>query len=84
MLANASTEFGRAQELLKRNFVSRADHDRKLAAQQTAQASLNAARAVVRQRALDLEFTVVRSPIGGQVSDKRVALGDNVIAGQRF
>ena len=48
----------------------------------TALAELDAARAAVRQRALDLEFTIVRSPIAGQVSDKRVSLGDNVTAGQ--
>jgi RND family efflux transporter MFP subunit len=29
-----------------------------------------------------MEFTTVRAPIGGRVSDKRVAIGDYVVAGQ--
>ena len=81
-LANARTEFARERELLSANAVSREEYEQKLATQLTALAGLDAARAAVRQRALDLEFTTVRSPIAGQVSDKRVSLGDNVTAGQ--
>lgn len=82
MLANAHTEFAREQALLSANAVSREEYDQKLAAQRTALAALDAARAAARQRALDLQFTIVRSPIAGQVSDKRVSLGDYVTAGQ--
>ena len=81
-LANARTEFARGRELLSANAVSREEYEQKLAAQRSALAGLDAARAAVRQRALDLQFTIVRSPIAGQVSDKRVSLGDNVTAGQ--
>lgn len=81
-LANARTEFARSDALLSENAVSREEHEQKLAAQRTALASLDAARAAVRQRALDLEFTTVRAPIAGQVSDKRVSLGDTVTANQ--
>lgn len=81
-LANARTEFARERELLSANAVSREEYEQKLAAERTALAEVEAARAAVRQRALDLEFTIVRSPIAGQVSDKRVSLGDNVTAGQ--
>ena len=81
-LANARTEFAREQQLLKANAVSREEYDEKLATERTALAALDAARAAVRQRALDLDFTIVRSPIAGQVSDKRVSLGDYVTAGQ--
>jgi RND family efflux transporter MFP subunit len=81
-LANARTEFARERQLLAANAVSKEEYDQKLADQRTAAAALDAARAAVRQRALDLAFTVVRSPISGQVSDKRVSLGDFVTAGQ--
>jgi RND family efflux transporter MFP subunit len=81
-LANARAEFARAGALVRVGFLSRAQYDQKQAAQGAAVADLEAARAAVRQRALDLEFTVVRAPIAGQVSDKRVSLGDNVIASQ--
>lgn len=81
-LANARAEFARAAALVRSGFVSREQYDQKKASEGAALAELDAARAAVRQRSLDLEFTVVRSPIAGQVSDKRVSLGDNVIAGQ--
>jgi RND family efflux transporter MFP subunit len=81
-LANARTELSRAKELLQVKAVSREEYEQKQAAERTAQADLAAARAAVRTSALDLEFTSVRSPITGRVSDKRVSIGDYVTAGQ--
>jgi RND family efflux transporter MFP subunit len=81
-LANARAEFTRARALVRVGFVSGEQYDQKKAAEGAALADLDAARATVRQRALDLGFTVVRAPIAGQVSDKRVSLGDYVTAGQ--
>jgi RND family efflux transporter MFP subunit len=81
-LANAHTELARAKELLQAQAVSREEYEQKLAAERTAGADLEAARAAVRSSALDLEFTTVRSPIAGRVSDKRVSIGDYVTAGQ--
>src|SRR5690606_21700339 len=46
-----------------------------------AQASLAAAQARVRSRSLDVEFTTVRAPIGGRISDRRVDPGNLVAAG---
>ena len=48
---------------------------------QTARAALAAAQARVRQRALDVEFTRVRAPIGGRISDRRIDAGNLVSAG---
>ncbi len=81
-LANARTEFARAKELLESQAVSREEYEQKLAAERGAQADLEAARAAVRSSALDLEFTSVRSPIAGRISDKRVSIGDYVTTGQ--
>lgn len=81
-LANARTEMVRARELLAQNAISREEYEQKLAAERSAAAGLEAARAAVQTRALDVQFTSVRSPIAGRVSDKRVALGDSVAAGQ--
>lgn len=81
-LANAGTELARARELLAAQAVSREEYEQKLAAQRTAQAGLESARAAVRARALDVEFTTIRAPIAGRVSDKRVSIGDYVTAGQ--
>jgi RND family efflux transporter MFP subunit len=41
-----------------------------------------AAQARVRARALDMEFTQVRAPIAGQISDRRVDAGNLVAAGE--
>jgi RND family efflux transporter MFP subunit len=81
-LANARTELARAKELFQVQAVSREEYEQKQAAERTAQADLESARAAARSSALDLEFTSVRSPIAGRVSDKRVSIGDFVTAGQ--
>jgi RND family efflux transporter MFP subunit len=81
-LTNARTEMVRARELLAQNAISREEYEQKLAAERSAAAGLEAARAAVQSRSLDVQFTAVRSPIAGRVSDKRVAIGDYVTAGQ--
>jgi RND family efflux transporter MFP subunit len=81
-LTNAQTELRRAEELRKVQAVSQEEYETKLATLRSAQADLTAARAAVDARALDLEFTAVRAPIAGRVSDRRVAVGDFVNAGQ--
>ena len=81
-LANARTEFARAGELLKVRAVAKEEFEQKQAALRTAEANLQSARAAVQSAALNLEFTTIRSPISGRISDKRVSLGDNVTANQ--
>lgn len=80
--ANARTELKRAEELRKFQAVSQEEYETKLATLRSADADVTAARAAVQARALDVEFTSVRSPITGRVSDKRVAIGDYVTSGQ--
>jgi RND family efflux transporter MFP subunit len=48
---------------------------------QTARAELAAAEARVQQRALDVEFTRIRAPISGRISDRRIDAGNLVSAG---
>lgn len=81
-LANAVTELARAKTLLAGKAISQEEYETKLATWRSTIAGLAGARATVRSRALDLGYTVVRSPISGRVSDKRVAIGDFVNAGQ--
>jgi RND family efflux transporter MFP subunit len=80
--ANARTERARAAALLEARAVSQEEFDQKVATERSANADLEAARATVEARALDLQFTTVRSPISGRISDKRVSIGDFVTAGQ--
>lgn len=81
-LANARSELKRASELKSFNAVSQQEYETKVAAQRTAEANLEAARASAETRKLDLSFTTVRSPIHGRVSDRRVSVGDQVSAGE--
>jgi RND family efflux transporter MFP subunit len=81
-LALARADFGRALRLLDVEAVSRSDVDRLRARVQAGAASLAAAEARVRARALDVEFTQVRAPIGGRISDRRIDPGNLVSAGE--
>ena len=49
--------------------------DQLIAKARSARAALAAAQARVQARALDVEFTQVRAPIGGRISDRRIDAG---------
>jgi len=80
-LALAETNLGRAHRLLEANAVSQANVDQLTAQVQTARAALAAAQARVQQRALDVEFTRIRAPISGRISDRKIDAGNIVSAG---
>ena len=80
-LALAETDYGRATRLLEVDAVSRSDVDRIRARVQAAQAALAAANARVQSRALDVQFTQVRAPITGRISDRRIDAGNLVQGG---
>jgi RND family efflux transporter MFP subunit len=81
-LANARSQLARATELVSAQSISREEFEQRQADAHSAEADLQAARAAVRASALDLEFTSVRAPIAGRVSDRRASVGDFVTAGQ--
>jgi len=81
-LVLAQADLGRALRLLEVEAVSRSDVDRLRARVQATQAALAGAEARVRARSLDVEFTRVRAPIGGRISDRRVDAGNLVSAGE--
>jgi RND family efflux transporter MFP subunit len=81
-LALARANLSRAERLLAVEGVSQSDVDQLRAAVQAGQASLAGAQARVRARALDMEFTRVRAPIGGRISDRRIDAGNLVSAGE--
>ena len=76
----ARAELARASRLISDQAVSAEEVDTLRARTQSAQAQLAAAQAAVRARRLDVEFTKVRAPIAGRVSDRRVDAG-NLVAG---
>jgi RND family efflux transporter MFP subunit len=78
----AQTNLSRAERLVAANAVSQSDVDQLRAKVQAAQAAVAGAEARVRARALDVEFTQVRAPISGRISDRRVDAGNLVAAGE--
>jgi len=81
-LALAKSDLGRATRLVDDEAVSAGEVDSLRAKVQAASAALAAAQARVRARSLDVEFTQVRAPIGGRISDRRVDPGNQVAGGE--
>ena len=79
-LSLARSELARANRLIADQAVSAEEVDSLRAAVQSAQAAVAAARAQAQSRRLDVEFTQIRAPIGGRVSDRRVDIG-NLVSG---
>lgn len=77
-LALAEADLARASRLLAEDAVSKSDYDRLAARVRAARASLAAAQARVGARALDVQFTQVRAPITGRISDRRIDAGNLV------
>ncbi len=80
-VALARGNLDRANRLVADDAVSKSDVDQLNARLRAATASLAAAQARVRSRALDVEFTQVRAPIAGRISDRRIDAGNLVAAG---
>ena len=76
----AQNDYKRVQRLTGDEAVSASEVDALRSKLQAAQAALAAAQARERQRALEVEFTQVRAPISGRVSDRRVDIG-NLVSG---
>jgi RND family efflux transporter MFP subunit len=81
-LALARADYDRALRLVDVDGVAKSEVDRLRARVQAASAGLAAAQARVRARELDMEFTVIRAPISGRISDRKVDAGNLVAAGE--
>jgi RND family efflux transporter MFP subunit len=77
----AQIELDRAKELRGKNTISASEFDQKAATYQGASAATASAVAAKNAAALNLEFTQVKSPIDGRVSDERITLGNLVQPG---
>lgn len=68
----------RARLLLDKHAIAQEEADRQITAAQSAQAALAAADAALSAARLNLDFTDVRAPIDGRVSNARVTPGNLV------
>jgi RND family efflux transporter MFP subunit len=81
-LVLAKSDFARVGRLTGDEAVSAGEVDSLRSRVQSAEAALAAALARQQQRALDMEFTQVRAPISGRISDRKVDVGNLVAAGE--
>jgi membrane fusion protein, multidrug efflux system len=77
----AQIELDRAKELRGKNTISVSEFDQKAATYQGSLAAARSAEAAKNSAALNLEFTQIKSPIDGRVSDARITLGNLVQPG---
>ncbi|MCW8925003.1 MAG: efflux RND transporter periplasmic adaptor subunit [Xanthomonadales bacterium] len=74
----------RARDLHERGLGSQRDLDRALAARDSAVARVKASESAVASAKQRLEYTVVRAPYAGIVTQRHVELGETVTPGQRL
>jgi RND family efflux transporter MFP subunit len=80
----AEQQLERTRELIDQKYLSQQTLDERVAGRDQAAASLARAEALERQRRLDLEHTVVRSPFDGKVLSERVDPGETVQPGKEL
>jgi HlyD family secretion protein len=85
--AQAEQEWKRAQTLRPANAIADTDYDLAQANVKAAKANVEVSEAVVNQNKAalklaktNLEYTVIRSPVDGKVIDRRVNIGQTVVA----
>jgi len=74
----AQIELDRAKDLRSKNTISASEFDQKAASYQGASAAARSAEATKNSAELNLEFTQIKSPIDGRVSDARITVGNLV------
>ena len=80
-LTFTESDLKRAQQLVTEKTITEQVFEQRSQAFRNAQASVAAASAAVRQAELDMQFTELRSPIGGRIGDRRVSPGNLVTGG---
>jgi RND family efflux transporter MFP subunit len=77
-----ATDFTRGEALFAIRGISQEEFDSRAQAKKEAEAALIVARAAERVDSLNVEFTRVRAPIGGRISENFVSVGNVVSGGQ--
>jgi membrane fusion protein, multidrug efflux system len=78
----ASLDVQRAEPLLRSQAVTGREFDTRRATERDAAAQVASLEAAEKQAQLNLEWTQVRAPITGRISDKRVDAGNLIAGGQ--
>jgi HlyD family secretion protein len=85
--AQADREWDRAQRLHGSGIsdtdydTARANHETTSAAVEVSEAAIGLAKAQLNEAEINLDFTVIKSPVNGVIIDRRVNVGQTVVAG---
>jgi membrane fusion protein, multidrug efflux system len=79
--AMLSKDMARGETLVGGGTITRRDMDQRRGGSDSARAQLMGAEAALRNAELNLEWTQVRAPIAGRVSDRRIDVGNLVQSG---
>jgi RND family efflux transporter MFP subunit len=83
-LVFTEADLARGQQLMRERTISEQMFQQRAQAFRNSQAAVAANEALVRQAALDLEFTELRAPVSGRIGDRRVTPGNLVTGGTSF
>jgi membrane fusion protein, multidrug efflux system len=78
----ASLDVQRAQPLVRSQAVTEREFDTRKSTERDAAGQVASAEAALKQAELNLEWTEVRAPIAGRISDRRVDRGNLITGGQ--
>jgi membrane fusion protein, multidrug efflux system len=78
----ADLDVQRATPLVRSQTLTEREFDTRQSTQHDAAGQVASAQAALKQAELNLEWTEVRAPIGGRISDKRVDAGNLITGGQ--
>jgi RND family efflux transporter MFP subunit len=78
----ADEQFRRVSDLVEKGSVSRREYDQALAAREAASARVESAQSSVEAAEQQLEYTLVRAPYAGIVTERHVEVGEAVGIGQ--
>jgi membrane fusion protein (multidrug efflux system) len=73
--ANAQAVADRVRKLLPQKFISQSDYDNAIAAERSAAAAVQAARATVESSTINLGYATVRAPVSGRAGKAQVTEG---------
>jgi RND family efflux transporter MFP subunit len=83
-LVFTEADLARGQQLMRDRTISEQVFQQRAQAFRNAQSAVAANEALVRQAALDVEFTEIRAPVAGRIGDRRVTPGNLVTGGTSF
>lgn len=78
----AEADYRRIAEIYARKLVAKAQLDQAVARRDSAAAALEAARAALREAGEQVDYTVIRAPYSGILTQRHVELGETVRPGQ--